>query len=209
MPMTTTRKATAAVAALLITAGAGTATASALSGSSTAGDARPGANPVTGPAVDAIAPVTDTPIRPAPRYRAAERSTQKPTGRVLEMHRVLATRYPDLVGRPVRGLKAADGTQAWVVSGAKHTCLGADNSEGTGYSCRPNGEAQDGISVAERRQDGTQRTVALVPDEIGSVSASGSRVAAENNLVVAEHRTGAALQANPTDGRVPFRVGTE
>ena len=54
----------------------------------------------------------------------------------------------------------------------------------------PNDEAFDGISVAESRKDGTQRTVALVPDEIGAVTADGRRFAAKNNLVVAEHRTG-------------------
>lgn len=204
MLRTTTRKATAVVAAIMLTAGAGAATAAALSDSS-ADDAR-----VASPgAVPPGAPVTDVPVRPAPHYNALERSTQRPTARVAEMHRVLAARYPDLAGRAVRGLKAADGTQAWVVSGGKHTCLGADNSDGTGYSCRTNDEAFDGISVAEKRADGSQRSVLLVPDDIASVTAGGRVATAKNNLVVAEHPVGAVVQANPSDGGSPFRVGTE
>jgi hypothetical protein len=204
MLRTTTRKATAVVAALVITAGAGAATAAALTDSSD--DAQVAAAPA---ALDVATPVTDVPVRPAPHYNALERSAQKPTARVAQMQRVLAARYPDLTGRSVRGLKAADGTQAWVVSGSKHTCLGADNSDGTGYTCRPNDEALDGITVAEKRPDGTQRTVLLVPDDIASVTAGGRVAAAKNNLVIAEHRVGATVQANPSDGGSPFRVGTE
>ncbi len=199
----TPRKATAVVAALAITAGAGAATAAALTDSTD--DVRVGVPAV----VDVAAPVTNVPVRPAPHYAALERSRQKPTARVAEMHQVLAARYPDLGGRAIRGLKAADGTQAWVVSGSKHTCLGADNSDGTGYTCRTNDEALDGITVAEKRADGTQRTVVLVPDDIGSVTAGGRVAATRNNLVVAEHQVGAAVQANPSDGGSPFRVGTE
>lgn len=203
MLRTTTRKATAVVAAIAITAGAGAATAAALSDSSE--DARTAAPA----AVGLGKPVTDVPVRPAPHYNALERSAQKPTSRVAAMQKVLAARYPDLTGRPTRGLKAADGTQAWVVSGNKHTCLGADNSDGTGYTCRPNDEALDGIAVAEKRADGTQRSVLLVPDDIASVNAGGRVAAAKNNLVVAEHPVGAVVQANPSDGGSPFRVGTE
>lgn len=203
MLRTTSRKATAVVAAIVITAGAGAATAAALSDSSD--DAR-----VAAPAVVELGqPVTDVPVRPAPHYNALERSAQKPTDRVAQMQQVLAARYPDLAGRTTRGLKAADGTQAWVVSGSKHTCLGADNSDGTGYTCRTNDEALDGITVAEKRADGTQRSVLLVPDDIASVNAGGRVAAAKNNLVVAEHQVGAVVQANPSDGGSPFRVGTE
>lgn len=201
---TTTRKATAVVAAIAITGGAGAVAAVAL------GDASDEASVAAAPAVVQLGkPVTDVPIRPAPHYNALERSVQKPTARVAEMQKVLATRYPDLAGRATRGLKAADGTQAWVVSGSKHTCLGADNSDGTGYTCRTNDEAFDGITVAEKRPDGTQRSVLLVPDDIASVSASGRVAPAKNNLVVAEHRVDAVVQANPSDGASSFRVGTE
>lgn len=203
MLQTTTRKATAVVAAIMLTVGAGAATAAALSDSSD--DTRTAA-----PAVAELGkPVTDVPVRPAPHYNALEHSAQKPTARIAQMQRVLAARYPDLAGRATRGLKAADGTQAWVVSGSKHTCLGADNSDGTGYTCRPNDEAFDGITVAEKRADGTQRSVLLVPDDIASVTAGGRVAAAKNNLVVAEHPVGAAVQANPSDGGSSFRVGTE
>lgn len=201
--MRTTRKATAVVAAIVVTAGAGAATAAALSDSS-----RDATTPASSP-VPLGTPVTDVPVRPAPHYNALERSTQKPTARVAQMQQVLAARYPDLTGRAVRGLRAADGTQAWVVSGSKHTCLGADNSDGTGYTCRTNDEAQDGITVAEKRADGSQRTIVLVPDDIASVTAGGRVAPARNNLVVAEHRVGAAVQANPSDGGSSFRVGTE
>lgn len=200
---TNTRKATAVVAAIMVTAGAGAGAAAALSDSSD--EAR-----IAAPAVVELGkPVTDVPVRPAPHYNALERSAQKPTARVAQMQQVLAARYPDLAGRTTRGLKAADGTQAWVVSGSKHTCLGADNSDGTGYTCRPNDEALDGITVAEKHADGTQRTVLLVPDDIASVTAGGRVAAAKNNLVVAEHAVGAAVQANPSDGGSSFRVGIE
>ena len=203
MLRSTTRKATAIVAAIALTAGAGAATAAALSDS-------PEGEPLAAPAVVPLGmAVTDVPIRPAPHYNALERSAQKPTARAAEMQKVLATRFPDLAGRATRGLKAADGTQAWVVSGSKHTCLGADNSDGTGYTCRTNDEALDGISVAEKRPDGTQRSVLLVPDDIASVTAGGRVAPAKNNLVVAEHRVGAVVQANPSDGGSSFRVGTE
>lgn len=198
----TTRKATAVVAAIVLTAGAGAATAAALSDSSRDVSTEAAAVPLG-------MPVTNVPIRPAPHYNALERSKQKPTARVAEMQQVLAARYPDLAGRATRGLKAADGTQAWVVSGSKHTCLGAENSDGTGYTCRTNDEALDGITVAEKRDDGTQRTVLLVPDDIASVTAGGRVAPARNNLVVAEHQVGAAVQANPSDGASSFRVGTE
>lgn len=203
MLRTTTRKTAAVVAAIAFTAGAGAATAAALSDS--ADDAR-----IAAPAeVPLGMPVTDVPVRPAPHYNALERSAQKPTARITRMQQVLAARYPDLAGRAPRGLKAADGSQAWVVSGSKHTCLGAENSEGTGYTCRPNDEAFDGIAVAEKRRDGSQRSVLLVPDDIASVTAGGRVAPAKNNLVVAEHRVDAVVQANPSDGGSPFRVGTE
>lgn len=204
MLRTSTRKATAVVAAIVLTGGVGAATAAALSDSSD--EATRGRAPAV---VELGKPVTDVPVRPAPHYNALERSTQRPTARVAQMQQVLAARYPDLAGRATRGLKAPDGTQAWVVSGSKHTCLGADNSDGTGYTCRPNDEALDGITVAEKRADGTQRTVVLVPDDIASVTAGGRVAAAKNNLVVAEHRVGAAVQANPSGDASSFRVGTE
>lgn len=204
MSRTTTRKATAVAAAILITAGAGAATAAALSDSpDDGGTAAASADVQLGTAAAAV------PIRPAPHYNALERSQQKPTARVTENQKMLATRFPDLAGRAARGLKASDGTQAWVVSGSKHTCLGTENSEGIGYACQPNDAAFDGISVAEKRADGTQRSVLLVPDDIASVTAGGRVAPARNNLVVTEHRVGAAVMANPSDGGSSFRVGTE
>lgn len=200
------RKTTAALAALLITAGAGTAAAVAVGGSSP--DAIHAAT-LADPSAAVNAPVVDVPEHPAPRYTAVSRSSQLPTARVAQMHAVLAARYPDVVGRPIRGIKAADGTQAWVVSGTKHTCFGADNSDGTGYSCVANLDADEGVSIAETRRDGSERSVILVPDQVGSVSVAGARTAATNNLVVVEHLTGATVQAHPTDGRAPFRVGSE
>lgn len=203
MLRTTTRKATAVVAAIVIIGGAGAATAAALSDS--ADDARL----QTLGATELGKPTTDVPVRPAPHYNALERSTQKPPARVATMQQVLATDYPDLAGRATRGLKAADGSQAWVVSGSKHTCLGVENSDGVGYTCQPNDAAFDGISIAEKRADGTQRSVLLVPDDIASVTAGGRVAPARNNLVVTEHRVGAAVMANPSDGGSSFRVGTE
>lgn len=199
----TTRKVATVAATILIAAGAGTATAAALSGASD--EARSEAPAV----VELRKPVTDVPVRPAPHYNALERSAQKAPARVAQAQQVLAARYPDLAGRAARGLKAADGSQAWVVTGSKHTCLGAENSEGIGYSCRPNDEALDGISVAEKRPNGVQRSVLLVPDDIASVSADGRVASATNNLVVTEHRVDAVVKANPSDGGSPFRVGAE
>jgi len=198
MLRTTTRKATATVAAILIVGGAGAATAAALDDSVPVDIAPP-----------TVQQHTEAPDHPAPYYSAVARSTQKPTARVSEMVDVLADRFPDVAGRRVRGIKAADGTQAWVVSGNKYTCLGADNREGTGYTCSPNGEAFDGVSIAERREDGTQRTIALVPDRIASVSADGADVEPTNNLVITEHRADSAVEAHPADGGSPFRIGTE
>ncbi len=198
MRIAITRRVTLAAATALVAVGAGAATATALSGSE--------------PSVDravAVDPVADVPVAPAPYYSAVERSTQKPTARIAEGQKILAARFPDLAGRDLRGLKAADGTQAWVVSGSKHTCLGADNSDGTGFACAPNGDAKRGISVAEVRKDSGERSVTLLPDDIGSVTADGRVSKVSGNLVVVEHRGQAVLQANPSDGRASFRVGTE
>ncbi|MBF6621058.1 MAG: hypothetical protein ITG02_12620 [Patulibacter sp.] len=194
------RKAATAVA-VLIAAGAGTATATTIAGSSPAGPAAP--------APDVSAPVVDVAEHPAPRYTAVARSAQPATRRVAEMHAVLAVRYPDVAGRPVRGIRAADGTQAWVVTGPKHTCFGADNGDGTGYSCRANVSADEGLSIVETRRDGTARSVILVPDRVASVDVAGARTAATNNLVVVEHLVGATVRATPSDGGAPFQVGKD
>jgi hypothetical protein len=136
-----------------------------------------------------------------PSYAAAERSTQDPTERVKAMVAVMARRFPDLAGVEPRGVQAADGTQAWIVTGERTTCFGADNDEGTGYTCAANGlAASTALSVMERHEDGTTRAAFLVPDAVRTVSVDGRQLAPSSNVVVTEFGSGATVRALRRDG---------
>jgi hypothetical protein len=123
----------------------------------------------------------------APSYAAVERSTQDPTQRVEEMVAVMARRFPDIAGVEPRGVQADDGTQAWIIAGERTTCFGADNADGTGYTCAPNGvAASTALSVMQRHEDGGTRAAFLVPDAVRAVAVDGHELEAPRNVVVVE-----------------------
>lgn len=145
----------------------------------------------------------DAPSGPAatPSPSAVERSTQDPTERVEEMVAVMARRFPDIAGVDPQGVQADDGTQAWVVAGERTTCFGAENAEGTGYTCAPNAvAASTPLSVMERGEDGDTRAAFLVPDAVRAVAVDGRQLAPSHNVVVVEFGRTAKVQALRRDG---------
>jgi hypothetical protein len=121
-------------------------------------------------------------------YAAVERSTVRPTGRTRVLLGVLARRFPDVDLAAARGIEAADGTRGWVVPGRKHTCFGAENDDGTGYTCVSNARARLGaLSTAAVSPDGRIRAIYLVPDGVDRLEADGRTFRPRGNLVVATY----------------------
>lgn len=147
----------------------------------------------------------DVPPAPTgtPSYAAAAaRSGEDPTARVEEMTEVMAQRFPDLADAETTGIEAPDGTQTWVISGDEHTCFGADNSGGTGYTCGTNAlAASTPLSLMASRADGTTRGVFLVPDAVRALTVDGETVTPTRNVVVVDDlEQDTALRAVRRDG---------
>jgi hypothetical protein len=121
-------------------------------------------------------------------YAAVRRSDLRPRGRTRVLLGVVSRRFPDVDLAAARGIRAADGTRAWVVPGSKHTCFGADNTDGTGYTCVSNARARLGaLSTAAGGPDGRIRAIYLVPDDVARLEADGRTFRPRGNLVVAAY----------------------
>lgn len=135
-------------------------------------------------------------------YTAVTRSEVRPEGRTRVLLRVLARRFPDVDLAAARGIEAADGTRAWVVPGRKHTCFGAQNDDGTGYTCVANARARLGaLSTAAVGSDGRIRAIYLVPDDVDRLEADGQAFRPRGNLVVATYGEQAPVTIVTGSGR--------
>jgi len=111
-------------------------------------------------------------------FTAVKQSTQEPDKRKLAIFRELTRDAPGVRPGDARGVRASDGTQAWVIPGPTRTCFGADNGDGTGYSCTSNASViRGGLSSAAIDTEGTVRAIYLVPDDVVSASAAGQSAA--------------------------------
>jgi hypothetical protein len=136
-------------------------------------------------------------------FTAVKESTHEPDQRTLAMFRALTRDAPGLRPGDARGVRASDGTQAWVIPGPTRTCFGADNSDGTGYTCTNNANVIRGaLSSAEVNNEGTIRAVYLVPDQVVTATASGQSVAPHNNLVVISYPAGSTVTFKTKSGDV-------
>lgn len=174
------RRAVLAIVAAVgvLTGAAGTAAVAIAAGGATNGTVVPRSSTTAGSAAnpDAVS------------YAAVTRSEVRPSGRTRVLLRVLTRRFPDVDPGAARGIKAADGTQAWVIPGTKHTCFGADNDDGTGYTCVANARARLGaLSTAAVGPDGRIRAIYLVPDDVERLEADGRTFRPEGNLIVASY----------------------
>ncbi|MBF6621056.1 MAG: hypothetical protein ITG02_12610 [Patulibacter sp.] len=134
-------------------------------------------------------------------FAAVERSAQRPGGSDRRVFAALAGQHPGMRPDDARGIVAADGTRAWVLPGRSHTCFGAANRDGTGFTCATNARAAAGaLSVAEVARDGTVRAVYLVPDDVVAARAGGREFRPESNLVVVTHDEGAPVTFVTEDG---------
>lgn len=136
-------------------------------------------------------------------FTAVKQSTQEPDKRTLAMFRALSRDAPGIRPADARGIRASDGTQAWVVPGPTRTCFGADNGDGTGYTCTSNANViRGGLSSAGIDTEGTIRAVYLVPDEVVSATAAGQTVGAHNNLVAMAYPAGSTVTFKTKSGDV-------
>lgn len=136
-------------------------------------------------------------------FRAVEQSTQVPGAAERAIFRSLARKAPDLRLEDVRGVRAADGTQAWVLPGPTRTCFGADNDDGTGFTCTSNARAiKGGLSTAAVDSEGTVRAIYLVSDDVTSATAAGRRFAPHDNLVVMTYPSGSTVTFTTKSGDV-------
>lgn len=136
-------------------------------------------------------------------FSAVKRSTQQPNARERAMFRELTRDAPGVRPEDARGIHASDGTQAWVVPGPTRTCFGADNGDGTGYTCTSNANVIRGaLSAADVNTEGTVRAIYLVPDDVVSASAAGQTVTPHNNLVVVSYPAGTTVTFTTKSGDV-------
>ncbi len=134
-------------------------------------------------------------------FSAVKQSTQPPDRRRLALFRALTRDAPGVRPEDARGVRAADGTQAWVIPGPTRTCFGADNDDGTGYTCTSNARViRGGLSSASVDTEGTIRAIYLVPDDVVSASAGGQSVAPHNNLVVMSYPSGSTVTFTTKSG---------
>lgn len=155
-----------------------------------------------GPAASKPSEIRAAPANPSTLpFSAVERSTQRPDGNVRRVFRALAAQHPGLQSDDARGIVAADGTQAWVLPGSSHTCFGATNREGAGYTCETNARAASGaLAAAEVLEDGSVRAVYLVPDDVVAARVGGREFRPRNNLVVVTYPEGTPVTLITEDG---------
>lgn len=136
-------------------------------------------------------------------FTAVKKSTQQPSRSQQAIFRDLARDSPGLRADDARGIRASDGTQAWVIPGPNRTCFGADNDDGTGYTCTSNASViRGGLSSAAIDTEGTVRAIYLVPDDVVSASAAGQSAAPHNNLVVMSYPSGSTVTFKTKSGDV-------
>lgn len=136
-------------------------------------------------------------------FTAVKQSTQEPNEVQRAMFRALTRRTPGIRPEDARGVRASDGTQAWVIPGPDRTCFGAANDDGTGVTCTSNARViKGGLSTAAVDTDGTVRAIYLVPDGVIAASASGQRFAPHNNLVVMTYPSGSTVTFTTASGDV-------
>lgn len=136
-------------------------------------------------------------------FSAVKRSTQQPSRSQAVIFRDLARDFPGIRPEDARGVRASDGTQAWVIPGPDRTCFGADNDDGTGYTCTSNARViKGGLSTAAVDTDGTVHAIYLVPDDVSTATAGGQRFAPHNNLVVMTYPSGSTVTFTTTSGDV-------
>jgi hypothetical protein len=139
-------------------------------------------------------------------FTAVKQSTQEPDQRKRALFRALARDAPGVRPDDARGVRASDGTQAWVIPGPTRTCFGADNADGTGYTCTSNASVlRGGLSSAAVDTEGTVRAIYLVPDDVASATAGGQTVAPRNNLVVMTYPSGSTVTFTTKSGDVTSR----
>lgn len=133
-------------------------------------------------------------------YAAYARSDQRPTGRVRAMIDVINREF-DVNPNQARGVTTVDGKQAWIIPANDGLCFGADDGEGTGYSCATVAELVDDPTVMSAADsDGSVRAVFLVPDATVALEVAGRRFDASNNTVVAHYERGATVTRVDRDG---------
>lgn len=136
-------------------------------------------------------------------FTAVKQSTQKPDRVQRVIFRELARNAPGLRLEDVRGVRASDGTQAWVLPGPTRTCFAADNDDGTGYTCASNASVIRGaLSTASVDTEGTVHAIYLVPDDVISASAGGQSAAPHNNLVAMSYPSGSTVTFKSKSGDV-------
>lgn len=134
-------------------------------------------------------------------YATVAKSTQTPSRDVKRIFGVLSQRYKDIDPANARGIKAADGTQAWVLPGTARTCFGTENADGTGYTCVSNARAAVGsLFSGTVLDDGTVRAIYLVPDDVVEVATEGRTVKPTNNLAVVTYREGSVVTMTADNG---------
>lgn len=139
-------------------------------------------------------------------FTAVKKSTQEPDKRKLVMFRELTRDAPGLRPEDARGVRASDGTQAWIIPGPTRTCFGTDNDDGTGYTCTSNASViRGGLASASVDTEGTVRAIYLVPDDVVSASAGGQRFAPHNNLVAMSYPAEATVTFTTKSGDVTSR----
>ncbi len=134
------------------------------------------------------------PVDPANPTRlslsAVERSTQRPSRSFRALLERLSARTLGSDPADARGIRAQDGTQAWVLAGPGRTCFSVDNVEGSGVSCASNARAARGGLAAATVVDGMVQAVYLTPDDVVSAEAGGRTFRPHNNLLTITHPVG-------------------
>ncbi len=134
-------------------------------------------------------------------FSAVARSTQRPDAQHRRIFLGLTHAAPDIRPDDARGVRTADGTQAWVIPGPTRTCFGADNDDGTGFTCTSNARVvRGGLSSASVDVDGTVQAIYLVPDQIESARAAGRTFTPHDNLIAMSYPAGSTVTFTTKSG---------